>query len=260
MLAINSRQNPAIKDLLRLKKSAVRKQRGLFLVDGHREIAIARQAGWEIINLFYCPVLSGGRDLRGLALADEQIRAVSEPVFRQVCYKDNPDGCLAVARAKSRELAGIRLDRKPLIMVLEGVEKPGNLGAIMRTAYAAGVSAIIINAGQTDLYNPNVIRASEGQVFTQQIALATAAETIDWLKQHQIRSFAAATGGAKKYTDCDLSGALALVFGSEADGLSQVWLKAANGQLQIPMKPGIDSLNVSAAAAIILFEAVRQRS
>ena len=146
-----------------------------------------------------------------------------------------------------------------MIIVLENIEKPGNLGAIIRTAYAAGATAIIINDNQTDIYNPNVIRASEGYVFKEKIVSASVKETIKWLKENKIKSYGAATSGKLVYTKVDLREPLAIILGSEADGLSREWLKAANELVKIPMQKGMDSLNVSVSAAILVFEALRQR-
>ncbi|MFA5184797.1 MAG: RNA methyltransferase [Patescibacteria group bacterium] len=261
MLIINSAQNSLVKNLVRLQKSGARKKQGLFLIDGRREIELALRSGWEIATLVYCPELLDGQaeGAKQLGLATEKIKAVTPAIFKKLCYKENPDGFLAVAQMRRASLADIDLGGNPLVVVLEGVEKPGNLGAILRTAAAAGVAGIIINDSQTDLYNPNVIRASEGQIFAQPLAVATTQETVAWLADHKIKSFAAATGSAKKYTDSNFSGPAAVILGSEADGLSPAWLEAADYRVKIPMRAGIDSLNVSVAAAVIIFEALRQR-
>ena len=261
MASISSLSNPNIKELMHLKKNSERKKQGLFVIDGAREIGLALAAGWEISSLFYCPTLveDGGDKISALDLGREKIVEVSENVFRKICYKENPDGFLATAKSKKISLGGLVLNDKPLVVILERVEKPGNLGAILRTAYAVGAAAVVVNDNQTDIYNPNVIRASEGMIFTQKVVGASIPETVKWLKDNKIKSFAAATTGSKKYTSMDFTGPVAVVLGSEADGLTPQWLAAADKLIKIPMRHGIDSLNVSVSAAVILFEALRQR-
>lgn len=257
-MMISSLANETIKETARLKKASDRKAAGLILIDGAREIELAVKAGVKIDKLFYCPTLIKNSADKFFGVANDKIWEVSEKVFEKICYKENPDGFLAVAQPRTIELSQIKLSARPLIVILEKVEKPGNLGAILRTAYAVGANAVILNDNQTDLYNPNVIRASEGQIFTQTIVTASVAETVKWLKEKKIKSFGATISGAKDYLKVDLSGSAAIVLGSEADGLSAAWLKAANELIKIPMREGIDSLNVSVSAAVILFEALRQ--
>lgn len=257
---ITSLDNKMIKEAVSLKKSGERKQSGLILIDGLREIEMALRARIEIATLFYCPELAAQKAEITKEIPFEKRIEVSEAAFRKACYKENPDGFLAIARPKPQRLSDLCLDGDVLLVVLENVEKPGNLGGIIRTAYAAGADAVIVNSAQTDIYNPNVIRASEGHIFTEQVISASVDETVKWLEKNKIRSFGAATIGAKIYTDTDLSGRVAIVMGSEADGLSDEWLKKADELIKIPMKAGIDSLNVSVSAAVIVYEAVRQRS
>ncbi len=256
---ITSLANKTIKDVTALKKSGERKESGLILIDGLREIEMALRAQIEIVSLFHCPGTSPDKmDVLGKISQDKKIE-VSETVLKKICYKENPDGFLAIARPKDKTLADLDVNNGAMIVILENVEKPGNLGGIIRTAYAAGADAVIINNNQTDIYNPNVIRASEGHVFTENIVSAPVAETIKWLKHNKIKSFGAATIGAKIYTDADLSGRIAIVLGSEAEGLSKQWLEEADQLIKIPMRAGIDSLNVSVSAAVIIYEALRQR-
>jgi len=263
MIKIDSLENKTVKDLVRLQKAGTRKKQGLIVIDGAREIELAVKFGLKIEKLFYCPDLPRGNNpgaAKFFGIAAEKIIEVSRPVFKKICYKENPDGFLAVAvKPSGMILADFKPSKNPLIIVLENVEKPGNLGAILRTAYAVGAAAIIINDSQTDIYNPNVIRASEGYVFAQKIIKVSAGETIKWLKKNKIKSFGAASRGTKNYFKTDLSGAAAIILGSEADGLSSEWLKGADSLIKITMAAGMDSLNVSVAAAVILFEAVRQR-
>lgn len=259
MLVINSLNNPKVKELTRLYRASDRRARGVFLVDGEREISAAVCAGWEIQSLFFCPKLIGKLKNNFFALRQEAIIEVSEMVFKKICYKEKPDGFLALIKIKKTSLADFRAGKNPLIIVLENVEKPGNLGAIIRTAYAAQVDAIIINDNQTDIYNPNTIRASEGLIFSQPIFLAGLEETKKWLKDQKIKSLAAATIAKKNYSALDLRSGSALVFGSEARGLSRDWLKSADQLIKIPMRAGVDSLNVSVSVAVVSYEALRQR-
>lgn len=262
MLNIISVNNPAVKSAIRLKNGANRKKTGRFLIDGYREILSALEAGWELELVFCCQNLIrvDGEQKRIETLKKIKIIDVSEPIFNKMCYKEKPDGFLAIAKAKKMVFSDLNIEPKSLVIILERVEKPGNLGGILRTAYAVGVSAVILNDHQTDIYNPNVIRASEGHVFTQKIVCASMSETLDWLKVNQISSFAAATGGNLIYTQANFNNSSAIVLGSEALGLSPEWLNCADYKIKIPMRPGLDSLNVSVSAAVILFEALRQRT
>ncbi|MFA5131584.1 MAG: RNA methyltransferase [Patescibacteria group bacterium] len=259
MNIINSLNNQKIKDLVRLKKAGERREAQMLIIDGAREIEKAKKSAYEIRELFYCPALIKKEEKNFFGVESEKITEVSEPVFRKICYKENPDGFFAVVAIKKISLKDIKLSKNPLVVILEAVEKPGNLGAIIRTAYAAGVEAIIINDNQTDIYNPNVIRASEGFVFNVPIIIASVVETQSWLKKEKIISLAAATGGKKSYTEEKMNMSLAIILGSEAYGLSDKWLTKADKLIKIPMVKGIDSLNVSVSAAILIYEAHRQR-
>jgi TrmH family RNA methyltransferase len=262
MLSINSSSNPAIKELIRLRKAGERREKNMILVDGRREIELGLQAGLKITDIFYCPDLDqSAGDLGSLSgRTGLKISEVSEAVFRKICYKENPDGFLAVAQRPQTALPRLKTSSGDLLVViLEKVEKPGNLGAIIRSAYAAGVDHIIINEAQTDIYNPNVIRASEGYIFKLPPMEASSDDTIRWLEDNKIRSYGAATSAKKEYVEADLRGRCAIVLGSEADGLSKKWLKSADELIRIPMRGDIDSLNVSVSAAIIIFESLRQR-
>jgi len=263
MTIINSLDNKKIKDLAHLRKAGKRRGRELIIIDGQREIEMALKAGVEAVELFYCPTLiTSGSELMNsfLGLEADKLTEVSAAVFQKICYKEKPDGFLLLAKEPVRTLDNLKLGKSPLIIILEAVEKPGNLGAIIRTAYAVGADAVIINSSQTDIYNPNVIRASEGFIFIEPVVKAEVAETVAWLKKHKIKSLAAATKAKEDYHNVNLKGPVAIVLGSEAEGLSTKWLKAADKLLKIPMKKGIDSLNVSVASAIIVFEAQRQRN
>lgn len=260
MFRITSLDNKKIKDLMSLYKNKKRQEAGLIIVDGFREIDSARQAGLEIKDLFYCSEFAkqGLNNFSGLD--PDKITEVSEAVFKKICYKEKPDGFLALIKKPDYNIKKIILSNNPLIIILESVEKPGNLGAIIRTAYAAGIEAIIINDGKTDIYNPNVIRASEGLIFFKPIFNLSFKETQKFLKDNKIKSFAAGTKGSKDYLKADYSKPCAIILGSEDKGLSDNWLNKADSVVRINMKPGIDSLNVSVSGAIIIFEALRQRS
>lgn len=257
MEIISSEQNSKIKNLIKLQeKNHERKKQGVFIIDGLREIKEALSGGINIEEIFVCPQIIKTEISE---FSNFKVSLVSEAVYKKVCYKEKPDGALAVAQVNKLALTTLNLKNKPLLVILEAVEKPGNLGAIIRSAYASGVSAIIINNEQTDIYNPNVIRASEGFVFKVPIIIANCKDTADFLKKNKVKIFAAALGGLKKYTDVDFKEASAILLGTEATGLSKEWLELANEIIKIPMKPGIDSLNVSVSAAILMFEAWKQR-
>ncbi|MBO6082468.1 MAG: RNA methyltransferase [Bacteroidales bacterium] len=185
---------------------------------------------------------------------------VSRAVYEKVAYREGTEGVIAEVFAKERSLADIRLSERPLVIVLEAVEKPGNLGAVLRSADAAGADAVLVCDPATDLYNPNLIRSSIGSVFTRQVAVCTSEEAIAWLKSHGVRIYTAQLQDSEWYYDTDMTGGTALVMGTESTGLTDLWRKAADAHIKIPMLGQLDSLNVSVSAAILLFEAVRQRN
>ncbi|RYU81612.1 TrmH family RNA methyltransferase [Hymenobacter persicinus] len=262
---ITSPQNPRIKNLLRLQqKPAERRAQDLTIIEGHRELTIAHQAGVAVQALFVCPELAGETKMRELESRFGQLTewfSVSRAVFEKVAYREGSDGVLALARPPRRTLTDLELPRNPLLLVLEAVEKPGNLGAILRTADAAQADAVIICDPRTDLYNPNAIRSSIGCIFTVPTVATTRAELLEWCAQRGIRTYAAAlTDHARPYTEFDFRGPTAFVMGTEADGLTPELMHACDQTIIIPMGGYIDSLNVSTATAILTFEAVRQRS
>ena len=264
---LSSPQNPRIKQLLRLQqKSAERRALGLTLVEGLRELTIATEAGVAVAAVYTCPELAGETGLAELqslfsGKAAPEWFEVTRPVFEKVAYREGSDGLLAVLRTPARTLADLRLPINPLVIVLEAVEKPGNLGAILRTADAAPVDAVLIGDPRTDLFNPNVIRASIGCVFTVPTVAAPVADILAFLQEKGIRSYAAALAPeARNYTEYDFRGPTALVMGTEADGLSPQMREACDETVIIPMMGRIDSLNVSVATAVLTFEAVRQRT
>lgn len=257
---ITSTQNPKVKSLMQLEKPRERRKQQLFLIEGAREVRLALEAGYKIGNIFYCEEIVAKKEL-GFDLTDNKlVIPVSREVFQKIAVREDSGGVLAVAEMKPHGLSQIRLSKNPLVLILEAVEKPGNLGAILRTADAAGVDAVIICDPQTDFYNPNVIRSSVGCVFTTQIAAATSDETIEWLKQNNISIYCTYLAASKVYHQADYTKASAIVMGTEATGLSDVWVKNSSANIIIPMHGKIDSMNVSNAAAVVVFEALRQRT
>jgi RNA methyltransferase, TrmH family len=256
---ITSTQNPKIKSLLSLEKPRERRKSGLFVVEGKKEIAMALGAGYKIGNLFYCPEILPERELASLGASDKLVIPVSKEVFDKIAVRENSGGILAVAEQKTHRLDQIVLSSNPLLLILESVEKPGNLGAILRTADAAGIDAVIICDPQTDFYNPNVIRSSIGCLFTTQLASASSDETISWLNNSKISIYCTYLKASKPYHEVDYRRPCAIVMGTEATGLSDLWVKSSNTNIIIPMQGTIDSMNVSTAAAVVVFEAKRQR-
>jgi TrmH family RNA methyltransferase len=260
---IDSPKNPRIQAAAALRDRRERVSSGLTLVDGARECRRAIDAGIVVDGAFTCPPLLHSDDGRG---AVEALRAhgvpaveVSERAFAKLAFGDRADGLILVVRTPSADLAALRVGPEPLVLVTEEVEKPGNLGAILRTADAAGCDAVIAIRG-TDLFNPNVIRASVGTAFTVPLAAASADEAIDWLRANGLRIVAARVDAELEYSAADLRGPLAIVLGSEAAGLSAAWQSPDIQAVRLPMLGVADSLNVSATAAILAFEARRQRT
>lgn len=256
---ITSTQNPKIKSLLALEKPRERRKQQLFVVEGAKEVRMAIEAGYRIGNIFFCEEILDRKESGDLLKQDKLLIPVSKDVFDKIAIRESTGGILAVAEQKTHRLQDIKLSANPLLLILEAVEKPGNLGAILRTADAAGVDAVIICDPQTDFYNPNVIRSSVGCVFTKQIASATSEETINWLKQNTINIYCTYLKASKPYHLTDFTKQCAIVMGTEATGLSDVWVKNSTANIIIPMQGIIDSMNVSNAAAVTVFEARRQR-
>ena len=251
--SITSVQNARIKHVVALQqKSSLRREEGLFVVEGQREIEHCIACGYEISELFVLDTL----DYTGSLPATR----VSSQVYEKMAYRGSTEGLIAVARCKDHRLKDLNLKENPLIVVLESVEKPGNLGAILRTAEAAGVDAVIVCDPLTDLYNPNLIRASIGGVFCVPTAVCTSQECIAFLKEHGVRILTAQLQDSYEYYDYDMRQATAIVMGTESTGLTSQWREAADAHIRIPMLGRLDSLNVSVSAAILMYEAVRQRN
>ena len=274
--SITSAQNPKIKNLLLLQeKSKARREQGLFVVEGRRELEHCLEAGFQVRTLFICPELAGNDALPGAftrtgprsgaegrassPATDPLVIEIPENLYRKVAYRESTEGIIAEVECKERRLEDLALTEHPLVMVLESVEKPGNLGAVLRSADAARADAVIVCDPLTDLYNPNLIRASLGGIFTVPTVAASSEETIAWLKARGIRILTAQLQDSSWYYDIDMTVGTALVMGTESTGLTDVWRRAADAHIRIPMLGRLDSLNVSVSAAILLFEAVRQR-
>ena len=259
MKQITSSQNPFIKSLLLLQEKAkARKQSGTFLIEGMREIELAINGKYELETILYYPeILNKSFNLSIFQSFD--IIEISKEVYQKLAYRDTTEGILAVAKTKSLQLEDLKLPENPLILIMEAIEKPGNIGAILRTCDAAKVDAVIIANPKTDLYNPNIIRSSVGCLFTNQIATGTTEEVIDYLIQNKINFYSATLQNATSYHTQDYTTSTALVVGTEATGLTQLWREKATQNIIIPMKGEIDSMNVSVSAAILIFEAKRQR-
>ncbi len=264
MLSITSLQNPHVKAAARLRERRHREKQGKILIEGARELRRAVDAGVPLVEVFVCESLCRTREARQMAAAlpstGATIFSVTEPVFAKLAFGDRAEGVLGVAAMPELGLDRIRLPPIPLVAVLEGVEKPGNWGAVLRSADAAGVSAVIAADPRTDLHNPNAIRASLGTIFALPIAAATATDTVSWLRRQGLRIFAARVDGSVLYTQVDFRGPAAVVLGNEAQGLTNAWTGPEVTAVRLPMQGVGDSLNVSATAAVLFYEAIRQRA
>ena len=260
---ISSTQNAKVKQLMLLQqKSAERRRQGRFIVEGARELVHCMEAGYEAVSIFYCrDILSayeGAADILALVRRVESYE-VTPKVYERLAYRGSTEGVVAVMKAKTLTLNDLQLSASPLVMVLERVEKPGNLGAVLRSADAAAADAVIVCDPLTDLYNPNLIRSSIGAIFTVPTVACSSKECIDFLKAHHIQILTAQLQDSRLYYDTDMRKPTAIVMGTESTGLTDVWRQAADAHIRIPMLGRLDSLNVSVSAAILLFEAVRQR-
>ncbi len=253
---ITSLQNDRIKHLVKLRDDKRQRQRdGLMLVEGRDEIELALAAGFVPTTVITCPELTDS-DFRPQT---SDLLTVTVPVFEKISYRENPDGWLAVFPTPTKSLSDLQLGDTPLIIVAESVEKPGNLGAMLRTADAAGVTALLVCDPRADLYGPNVVRASRGTIFTVSTASGSSQEVFEFLKQHETRILAATPSATQPYTSEDLRGRVAIAVGTEDEGLTDFWLEHADARLLIPMSGKVNSLNVSIATALIVYEALRQR-
>ena len=259
---ITSAQNPKIKRLLQLQqKSSERRKAGLFVVEGIREVERCVEKGYEIDTIFYLnkPMAENISEIieknKGIKLFE-----VSPTIYEKIAYRGSTEGVIAEVKTKDKTLKDLNLSENPLVVVLESVEKPGNLGAILRSADAAGADALIVCDPLTDLYNPNLIRNSTGAIFSVPCVACTSGKCIKFLKENNIQILTAQLQDSELYYDTEMKRGTAIVMGTEATGLTDIWRKAADAHIRIPMLGITDSLNVSVSAAILLYEAVRQRS
>ena len=258
MKQITSVQNAFIKSLVQLQEKAkTRKETGTFLMEGKREIELALKGGYELETVLFLPDLVSEKELKSFARID--CIELSKEVYQKLAYRDTTEGLLAVAKSKKHQLSDLKLSDNPLILVAEGIEKPGNLGALLRTADAANIDAVIIANPKSDLYNPNIVRSSVGCLFTNQIAVGTTEEVIAYLKMNKIAIYSATLQNSNGYHLENYTTPSALVVGTESTGLTEPWRTQSTQNIIIPMQGAIDSMNVSVAAAILLFEAKRQR-
>ncbi len=271
-IVITSLHNERIKEAARLRDARARRQQDRIVIDGARELLRTIEAGIELTEVFVCDELCHSEDCRSVlrTLAEKQPPGVEQlqvscQVFEKLAYGHRTEGVIGIAKTPSRSLAELTLPPNPLVAVLEGVEKPGNVGAVLRSADAAGVSALVVADGGTDLYNPNAIRASLGAIFTVPLCAASATETIEWLMHRGLTIYTARVDANADYATADFTRPCAIVLGSEAAGLSDRWSQPSDQAsdklmpVRLPMRGQVDSLNVSATAAILFYEAMRQR-
>ncbi len=262
VIEITSLQNIKIKEVVRLRERRVREKEDRFIIEGYRELLRAVDAGFAIESLFFCPGFFLGTNENALIQRCRgQHFSCSEKVFRKISYRDRPDGLLAVAPQRHRNLDDLSMDsnKPPFYVAAEAIEKPGNLGTILRSSDAAGVDGLIVCDRCTDIYNPNVVRASVGTLFTVPVVEAGGGETLNWLRRKGISILAATPHADQLYTEADLTKPLAIVVGTEQFGLSRLWMENADLQVRIPMLGVADSLNVATATTLLLYETVRQR-
>jgi len=261
---ITSPANPRLKALVALRRRGVREEEGRTLVEGHEELQLTLDAGVTPDTVFYCPELmtaptEQARTVERAARQGARVVRLGRAAFEKVAYREGPDGFLAVVATPSRSCADLVLPPDPLVLVCERLEKPGNLGAVLRTADAAGVDAVVAADPLTDWGNPNLVRASKGTVFSVPVAADTTAVTTDWLRARGMPLVAGTPDADQEHTDVDYTGPVAIAVGAEKHGLSPAMLAAADQRVRIPMVGRANSLNVATSAAILVYEAVRQR-
>lgn len=262
-LLVSSLQNPRIKAAIKLRDRRGRAASGLLLIEGFFELDLAWRCGVVSQELFFCPELARAAELGlrdELRAAGTRVYNVTAAVMGKLAYRDHPDAWLATAAAPRHALTDLQLSANPLLIVAEGVEKPGNLGAILRSADAAGVDALIVCDGGTDLANPNVVRASKGALFRVPVVEAGSSETFAWLRERGIKVVSATPAARCAHWDADLRGGVAIAVGTEKEGLSTLWLEGADLGVVIPMHGAVNSLNVAQALTLLVYEALRQRS
>ena len=262
---ITSFQNPLIKQIVLLQeKSRERRKTNLFVIEGQREISLAIKGGYLLKTVLFCPEIISEEEifkLKDSANSETEFIAITSEIYDKLAYRGSTEGILSIVHSKNLELANLQLATgNHLILIAEAPEKPGNIGALLRTADAANLDAVIIANPKTDLYNPNIIRSSVGCLFTNKIATGSTSEIISFLKENNINIYCAALQASIQYDTIDFKKAAAIVVGTEDTGLSNEWLKNSSQNIIIPMQGEIDSMNVSVAAGILIFEAKRQRN
>jgi RNA methyltransferase, TrmH family len=258
-LRLESPQNPRVKALAKLKERRAREREGRFLIEGARELRRALEGGVPLLEVYICPELLNAEGKEVLEHIHLEPVELSEAAFKRVSLRENPDGLLATAEVQERGLAALDLPDDALVLVLDGLEKPGNLGALLRTADGVGAAAVFVTGSGADLYNPNVIRASMGSLFTLPVLRLESKRLIAWLNEQGYRIIAASPGAKTRYWQEDYRGPTAIILGAEHAGLSPLWQEAARAQVSIPMRGLADSLNVATAGVLLLYEALRQR-
>jgi TrmH family RNA methyltransferase len=259
---INSSRNPELRARAKLKERRAREREGRFLIEGTREVQRALEAGVRLEAFYHCPALLGATGHEVIQQAQTQsvpLTELSEQAFKVLSYREHPDGVVAVAQRQAKNLADLSLPADALVLVVEGLEKPGNLGALLRTADSAGVHALFATGGGTDLENPNVIRASMGSLFSRPVLAVSKTELLPWLQAERFSLVATTPHTDTLYWDAAYTGRTAVLLGAEHEGLSEAWLEAANVRVKIPMSGLADSLNVATTGALLLYEALRQR-
>lgn len=262
-LLITSLQNPGIKEVVKLRKRSHRDTHSQIIIEGYREVQRALQAGWPVSSLYFCRAhFLGSNEDALLALCQTkgvELIECTPPVFEKIAYRDRPEGLLALGAPVTGGLESLTLPERPFVLIAESIEKPGNLGSLLRSADAAGVDAVIVCDPGTDINNPNVVRSSVGTLFTVPVVPADAAATLAWCHARKLDVLAATPDASREYTEADMTRGVAIVVGTEKYGLTPLWMKSADVQVRIPMLGKIDSLNVACAATILLYEVVRQR-
>ncbi len=256
---ISSAKNARIRELSDLMESSrSRREMGIFVTEGRKELQLCIQGGFEIESLFINQKIVDPLEFREIKC--RSLFTITPELYSKIAYRESTEGVVATVKSRNPEIGDIKLSASPLIIVLESVEKPGNLGAVIRTADASGVDAVIVCDPLTDLYNPNIIRSSTGAIFTTQCIATTSEECYKWLRDNKIDILTTELEASHWHYNCDMTGPCAVILGSESDGLSSFWREKAGNRLKIPMKGSVDSLNVSVSAAIICFEALIQRA
>lgn len=256
-MQIESAQNPKIKNLLKLQeKSRERKKQGIFIVEGIQENQLALESGFEAQEFFICESIFNSE----FQIESKKIISITPALFEKVAYRGTTGGIIGIYKSQKIDLGSVKLSEKPLIVILESVEKPGNLGAVLRTCDGAGVNLLVVCDPLIDFFNPNVIRSSVGTVFTNQVVSAEKEEVINWLRKEKVQIVSTfLRNDTKSLYEVDFSKSTAIVLGTEAFGLTEFWVENSDELIKIPMKGKVDSLNVSNAAAICIYEAVRQK-